>query len=65
MAVSSWTALLQQSKQGVLTRRLSNSSEGELRQQGFEVVGQDETFIDRHMNLRGDDLWWLVIGRKP
>ena len=35
--------------------------EGELRQKGFEIVSQDDHFIDRP----GDDLWWLVIGRKP
>jgi SAM-dependent methyltransferase len=35
--------------------------ESELRQQRFEIVSQDDHFIDRS----GDDLWWLVIGRKP
>ena len=35
--------------------------EGELRQTGFEIVSQDDHFIDRP----GDDLWWLVVGRKP
>jgi ubiquinone/menaquinone biosynthesis C-methylase UbiE len=35
--------------------------EGELRQKGFEIVSQDDHFIDRPR----DDLWWLVIGRKP
>ena len=34
--------------------------EGELRQNGFEIVSHDDHFIDRP----GDDLWWLVIGRK-
>jgi ubiquinone/menaquinone biosynthesis C-methylase UbiE len=32
-----------------------------LRRNGFEIVRQDDRFIDRP----GDDLWWLVIGRKP
>ena len=36
-------------------------AEAHLRQQGFEIVNQDAHFIDRP----GDDLWWLVIGRKP
>jgi predicted methyltransferase len=35
--------------------------ETELRNQGFEIVNRDDSFIDRP----GDDLWWLVIGRKP
>jgi len=35
--------------------------ESELRQKGFEIVSQDDHFIDQS----GDDLWWLVIGRKP
>jgi predicted methyltransferase len=35
--------------------------EGELKNQGFKIVSQDDSFIDRP----GDDLWWLVIGRKP
>jgi predicted methyltransferase len=35
--------------------------EGELRNQGFEIVSHDDSFIDRP----GDDLWWLVIGGKP
>ena len=34
---------------------------GELRDKGFEIVSQDDHFIDRS----GDDLWWLAIGRKP
>jgi ubiquinone/menaquinone biosynthesis C-methylase UbiE len=34
--------------------------EGELRQNGFEIVSQDDHFIDRP----GEDVWWLVIGRK-
>jgi predicted methyltransferase len=33
----------------------------QLRKQGFEVVTQDDSFIDRP----GDDLWWLVTARKP
>jgi hypothetical protein len=35
--------------------------ESELRQKGFEIVSRDDRFIDPP----GDDLWWLVIGRKP
>ena len=35
--------------------------EAELRQAGFEIVSQDDHFIDPP----GDDVWWLVIGRKP
>jgi predicted methyltransferase len=33
----------------------------ELRKKGFEVVSQDDHFIDR----AGGDMWWLVIARKP
>jgi predicted methyltransferase len=35
--------------------------EGQLRNEGFEIVSQDDSFIDR----TGDDLWWLVSARKP
>jgi predicted methyltransferase len=35
--------------------------DGELRRDGFEIVNQDNHFITRP----GDDLWWLVTGRKP
>jgi SAM-dependent methyltransferase len=35
--------------------------ESELRRKGFEIVSEDDHFIDR----AGDHLWWLVIGRKP
>jgi SAM-dependent methyltransferase len=35
--------------------------DGELRQQGFEIVSFDDHFIERP----GDDLWWLLIGRRP
>lgn len=35
--------------------------EDELRNQGFEIVSRDNSFIDRP----GDDLWWLAIARKP
>lgn len=34
--------------------------EGALQQNGFEIVSHDDHFIDRP----GNDLWWLVIGRK-
>ena len=33
----------------------------ELRKKGFEVVSRDDHFIDR----AGDDIWWLLIARKP
>jgi hypothetical protein len=35
--------------------------ERELRAQGFEILRQDASFIDRP----GNDLWWLVVARKP
>jgi predicted methyltransferase len=35
--------------------------EDQLRNQGFEILSRDDSFIDR----KGDDLWWLAIGRKP
>jgi ubiquinone/menaquinone biosynthesis C-methylase UbiE len=35
--------------------------EGELRQKGFEIISHDDHFIDRP----GDDLWWLLVARKP
>lgn len=38
-----------------------SSVENKLRLGGFEIVSRDDRFIDRP----GDDLWWLVIGRKP
>ena len=34
--------------------------EGALQQNGFEIVSHDDHFIDQP----GNDLWWLVIGRK-
>jgi ubiquinone/menaquinone biosynthesis C-methylase UbiE len=34
---------------------------GQLRSAGFEIVSQDDSFIDRPR----DDLWWLVTARKP
>ena len=40
---------------------LFNVVESELRQNGFEIVTQDDHFIDRS----GDNAWWLVKGRKP
>jgi predicted methyltransferase len=33
----------------------------ELRKEGFEIVSQDDHFINRSP----DDVWWLVIARKP
>jgi predicted methyltransferase len=35
--------------------------EGELRQKGFKIVSQDDHFIARP----GDELWWLLVARKP
>ena len=35
--------------------------EGQLRNQGFEILGQDDSFIVRPP----EDVWWLAIGRKP
>jgi ubiquinone/menaquinone biosynthesis C-methylase UbiE len=35
--------------------------EDQLRNQGFEILSHDDSFIDRP----GDDLWWLAISRKP
>ena len=35
--------------------------ESQLRQSGFEIVSHDEHFIERP----GDDMWWLLVGRKP
>jgi len=35
--------------------------ESELRRRGFEILTREESFIDRP----GDDLWWLVVARKP
>jgi hypothetical protein len=45
----------------MLTKRLLTAVEDELRRTGFEIVSQDDHFIDRP----GDDLWWLAIARKP
>jgi predicted methyltransferase len=39
--------------------------EGNLRDAGFEIVTQDDHFIDRPLDGQGNDLWWLVIARKP
>jgi ubiquinone/menaquinone biosynthesis C-methylase UbiE len=33
----------------------------ELQQKGFEIVGQQDPFIDRP----GEDSWWIAIARKP
>jgi len=35
--------------------------EGELRQKGFDIVSQDDHFIDRP----GNDSWWLLNAQKP
>lgn len=49
------------SKAGLTHEVPPNVVVGELRKQGFEIVRQDDHFIDRP----GDDLWWLVVGRRP
>ena len=44
------------------THEVSHAAvEGQLRSRRFEIVSQDDSFIDRP----GDDLWWMVIARKP
>lgn len=35
--------------------------EAELQRERFEIIGREDPFIDR----AGDDLWWLLIARKP
>lgn len=35
--------------------------EAEVRANGFEIVSQQDTFIDRP----GEDSWWLLVARKP
>jgi SAM-dependent methyltransferase len=35
--------------------------EKEIRQKEFKIVSQDDHFIDQPR----DDLWWLLIARKP
>lgn len=35
--------------------------EEELRQKGLEIISREDPFIDRP----GDDLWWLLVARKP
>lgn len=39
--------------------------ESQLQQTGFEIVSHDDHFIDRWIDPQTDDLWWLVIARKP
>ena len=45
------------------------SGEDAPRQAGFEIVSHDDHFIDWHLDPQRDpqtdDLWWLVIARKP
>ena len=36
-------------------------AEGQIHQQGFQTVSRDDRFIDRP----GDDLWWLIVFRRP
>ena len=35
--------------------------EEELRQKGLDIISREDPFIDRP----GDDLWWLLVARKP
>ena len=35
--------------------------EGQLRNQKFEIVRRDDSFVDRP----GDNTWWMLIARKP
>ncbi|MBZ5607275.1 MAG: methyltransferase domain-containing protein [Acidobacteriia bacterium] len=35
--------------------------ESELQSRGFDIVSRQDRFIDRP----GDDLWWLLVARKP
>jgi ubiquinone/menaquinone biosynthesis C-methylase UbiE len=35
--------------------------EEELRRKGFDIISRNDRFIDRP----GDDLWWLLVARKP
>jgi predicted methyltransferase len=37
------------------------SVESELRRRGFEILTREESFINRP----GDDVWWLIVARKP
>ena len=39
--------------------------ESQLQQTGFEIISHDDHFIDRPIDPQVDDLWWLVIARKP
>jgi ubiquinone/menaquinone biosynthesis C-methylase UbiE len=44
--------------------------EDEIRQRGFEVISQDDRFIDRPATERpgdrpDDHVWWLIVARKP
>ena len=34
----------------------------EITQSGFEIVDRDDRFIDRSAD---DDIWWLIVARKP
>jgi hypothetical protein len=44
--------------------------EDEIRQRGFEVISQDDRFIDwpaaeRPGDRPDDHVWWLIVARKP
>ena len=39
----------------------SGRIEDELRRHGFEMVSRDDRFIDRP----GDEVWWLVVAKRP
>ena len=37
-------------------------AEREIHQQGFQTISRDDRFIDRPQD---EDLWWLIVFRKP
>jgi hypothetical protein len=37
------------------------SVESELRRRGFEILTREKSFIDRP----GEELWWLIVARRP
>ena len=38
------------------------AAEREISQQGFQTVTKDDRFIDRPTD---EDIWWLIVFRKP
>jgi hypothetical protein len=37
-------------------------AEAEIHQLGFQTIARDDRFIDRP---RDEDVWWLIVFRKP